>query len=196
MEPLQFNSLAGMFFSVCARHGFGGWYKRIDSQWVHYSGNELRDTAISVAVALNSRGLGARESVGIIAPSSPEWILADIAIQINHARTVPLFPNISSENFQFQCDNSEVKILFVNSVAELEDPLKQFLGQFKLVICIDPKSSLPENAQRPLEPGEESRPLLEPAKNYTEITPYSDEFAAFMQDAVVAEAHKVLDNVQ
>ena len=34
-------------------------------------------------------------------------------------------------------------------------------------------SCLPENAQRPLEPGEEYRPLLEPAKNYTEITPYS-----------------------
>ena len=30
----------------------------------------------------------------------------------------------------------------------------------------------------------------------TEITPYADEFAAFMQDAVVAEAHKVLDNAQ
>ncbi len=29
-----------------------------------------------------------------------------------------------------------------------------------------------------------------------EITPYCDEFAAFMQDAVVKEAHKVLDNVQ
>ena len=30
----------------------------------------------------------------------------------------------------------------------------------------------------------------------TEIQPYADEFAAFMQDAVVTEAHKVLDNVQ
>ena len=167
MEPLQFNSLAGMFFSVCARHGFGGWYKRIDGQWVHYSGNELRDTAISVAVALNSRGLGTRESVGIIAPSSPEWILADIAIQINHARTVPLFPNISSENFQFQCDNSEVKILFVNSVAELEDPLKQFLGQFKLVICIDPKSSLPENAIYWNDLIDEGRRLCEQGKYFS-----------------------------
>ena len=29
-----------------------------------------------------------------------------------------------------------------------------------------------------------------------EITPYADEFAAFMQEAVLAEAHKVLDNVK
>ena len=32
---------------------------------------------------------------------------------------------------------------------------------------------LPENAQRELKPGEEYKPLLEPAKNYTEVTPYS-----------------------
>ena len=33
--------------------------------------------------------------------------------------------------------------------------------------------SLPENAQRPLKEGEEYKPLLSPAKNYAEVTPYS-----------------------
>ncbi len=32
---------------------------------------------------------------------------------------------------------------------------------------------LPENAQRELKPGEVYKPLLEPEKNYTEVTPYS-----------------------
>ena len=31
---------------------------------------------------------------------------------------------------------------------------------------------LPENAQRELKPGEVYKPLLEPEKNYTEVTPY------------------------
>ena len=35
------------------------------------------------------------------------------------------------------------------------------------------KLSLPENAHRPLKPGEEYQPLLSPQKNYTEVTPYS-----------------------
>ena len=167
MEPSQSTSLAAMFFSTCSRKDFNGWYKRIDGQWVHYSREELRDTAIFTAIALNNRGLRARESVGIIAPSSPEWILADIAIQVNHARTVPLFPNISSENFQFQCDNSEVQILFVNSVAELEEPLKAFLDQFRLVICIDSRSTLPENAIYWDDLVEEGRRLGEQGKYYS-----------------------------
>ena len=33
--------------------------------------------------------------------------------------------------------------------------------------------SLPENAQRPLKEGENYKPLLEPTKNYAEVTPYS-----------------------
>ena len=33
--------------------------------------------------------------------------------------------------------------------------------------------SLPENAHRELGPGEEYKPILDPGKNYTEVTPYS-----------------------
>ena len=35
------------------------------------------------------------------------------------------------------------------------------------------KTSLPENAQRELKPGEEYRPLLSPGKNWPEVTPWS-----------------------
>ena len=33
--------------------------------------------------------------------------------------------------------------------------------------------SLPENAQRPLAPGEQYRPILDPSRKYSEVTPYS-----------------------
>ena len=36
-----------------------------------------------------------------------------------------------------------------------------------------PQTSLPENATRELKPGEEYRPLLQPEKNYPEVTPWS-----------------------
>lgn len=145
MEPLQYPSLVSMFFATCSRNDFGGWYKRVDGQWLHYSRDFLRDSAIYLSIALNNRGLQPHDSVSIIAPSSPEWFIADIATQINHAQVAPLFPNISSENFKFQCDDSNAQILFVNTVEELDAPLHEFLGRFKLVICIDKKSTLPEN---------------------------------------------------
>ena len=145
MEPLQFTSLAALYFANCSRNDFGGWYKRSEGKWLHYSREFLRDSAIHLAIALNKRGLKPNDSVGIIAPSSPEWFIADIATQINHAQVAPLFPNISSENFQFQCDDSNAQILFVNAVEDLEPPLREFLPRFKQVVCIDKKSSLPNN---------------------------------------------------
>ena len=36
-----------------------------------------------------------------------------------------------------------------------------------------PQTTLPENATRELKPGEEYKPLLQPEKNYPEVTPWS-----------------------
>jgi len=134
-----------MYLANCARSDFGGWYKRIDGQWRHYPREFLRDSAIHLAIALNNRGLKPNDSVGIIAPSSPEWFIADIATQINHAQVAPLFPNISSENFKFQCDDSNAQILFVNAIEDMDQPLREFLPRFKIVVCIDRNSTLPAN---------------------------------------------------
>lgn len=134
-----------MFFANCSRSDFGGWYKRVDREWLHYSKDFLRDTAIYAAIALDNSDLDPQDNVGIIAPSSPEWIIADIAIQINHRQTIPLFPNIAPENFLFQCNEAQVQVLIVNAITDLDLPLQAVLSKFKRVVCIDGTSHLPEN---------------------------------------------------
>ncbi|MCQ2055670.1 MAG: long-chain fatty acid--CoA ligase [Fibrobacter sp.] len=166
MEPLQFTSLAAMFFANCSRQDFGGWYKRHNGNWRLYAREKQRDTSIYLAIALNKRGFTAGESLGIIAPSSPEWIMADIAAQINHARIVPLFPNISSENFIFQCEDSDVKILLVDSIDDLDAPLQEVLPKFKLIISIS-KGALPENGIHWEELVEEGRTLAKQGEYYS-----------------------------
>lgn len=145
MEPLQTPSLVHLFFTNCEREDFAGWYHRKNEQWVHFSRQDLRDHTRFLALAFKKHGINPGQSIGIVANSCPEWVMTDIASQINHAKVVPLFPNISSENFNFQCDDSDVQILLLNNVRELDKPLQECLGRFKAVICIDPASELPEN---------------------------------------------------
>jgi len=145
MEPLQYQSLTHLFFANCDREDFAGWYHRKNEQWVHFSREALRERTRFLALALKNRGLKERESVGIVANSCPEWIMADVATQINHAQVVPLFPNISSENFNFQCDDALVKILLLNNVKDLDAPIKACLDRFSTVIIIDPTSEKPAN---------------------------------------------------
>ena len=145
MEELQFTSLPAMFFANCDRSDFKGWYHRKDGEWIHYSKELLKKNTKAIALALNSLGLNQNEGVGIIAPSSPNWLIADIAIQLNHVRVIPLFPNISSENFSYESSDANIKILIVNSIEELDAPLLENLPSFKTIICINKNSSLPAN---------------------------------------------------
>ena len=144
MESLKFNSLPELFLATCNRDNFGGWYQRRNGAWTHFSRETLAKDTQAVALALHNHGVQEGESIGIIAGSSPYWIMADIATQINHARVVPLFPNISSENFNFQCDDSIVRILIINNMIDLDAPLKESLSRFAAVICIDAASPLPD----------------------------------------------------
>lgn len=143
MEPLQFTSLPSMYFSNLTRRDFKGWYQRKGDDWVHFSREELLIQTKALCVALRHQGLNPGESLGIIAPSSPAWIMADIATQINCGQVVPLFPNISSENFSYQCDDAKVQFLLVERVDDLSAPLREVLPRFKAVICIDSESELP-----------------------------------------------------
>ena len=145
MEPLQYISLAQMFFANCDREDFAGWFHRKKNGWEHFSGTRLRRETQFLALAFKNRGLSAGESIGIVANSCPEWIMADVATQLNQACVVPLFPNISTENFNYQCDDASVQVLLLDHLSVLAPSISELLPRFKTVICIDSESELPEN---------------------------------------------------
>lgn len=145
MEDLQFTSLPSMFLANCDRSDFKGWYHRKDGEWFSYSPKTLKSNTLALALALHDLGLKDNESVGIIAPSSPNWLIADMAVQLNHACVVPLFPNISSENFAYQSSDANIKILVINSIEDLDIPLLEMLSIFNKIVCIDNDSFLPAN---------------------------------------------------
>jgi long-chain acyl-CoA synthetase len=71
--------------------------------------------------------------------------MADVATQLNQARVVPLFPNISAENFKYQCDDASVQVLLLNKLSDLSPSIGALMPNFKAVICLDRNSELPPN---------------------------------------------------
>jgi long-chain acyl-CoA synthetase len=145
MEPLQYTSLAHAFFANCDRENFAGWFHRTPNGWEHFSGTRLRQETQCLALAFRARGLTAGKSIGIVVNSCPEWIMADVATQLNQARVVPLFPNISAENFKYQCDDASVQVLLLNKLSDLSPAIGALMPNFKAVICLDRNSELPPN---------------------------------------------------
>ncbi|MBS0630199.1 MAG: long-chain fatty acid--CoA ligase [Verrucomicrobia bacterium] len=120
--------------------------------WVHLSHQQMLGEIKAMALYLHSIGVKKGDMVGIMAISGVRWVIADLAIMACGAITVPLFGNISNENFLFECDQTNLKIIFVRG----EQPWKmygQHRDRFKKVIALDApppeeKATIYENAIR------------------------------------------------
>jgi long-chain acyl-CoA synthetase len=89
------------------------------SGWLSFSYAELLERVSYLALGLHDLGIRKGESVGLIAPSSPLWIMVDLAIQIAGGVTVPIFKRISVESFTHEVQDSGMRYLFVGNPEEM-----------------------------------------------------------------------------
>ena len=102
--------------------------------WENISTERFVEQVRRLALGLHRMGVKPGDGVGIIAQPSPHWVMMDLAIMINRAISVPMFPNISSENFDYQINDANVSTLFIESDEILEEHLKPKLNELKSVI--------------------------------------------------------------
>jgi long-chain acyl-CoA synthetase len=90
----------------------------VNNEWTSVSTEQFLNEIRYLTLALNQLGLKKGEMVGILAQPSPRWTIADYAIMTAGGVTVPLFANISEENFVFEVTQTDQKILFVEGVEQ------------------------------------------------------------------------------
>lgn len=88
--------------------------------WRTYSSSEVWETATRLARGLLTLGIAnqvlepnQQEKIAIISPNRPEWIFADIAVQLTGAVLTPLYPTISTGEMAYVMNEAEVRIVFV-----------------------------------------------------------------------------------
>lgn len=84
-----------------------------DDQWRSFSTYELLEQVKLIALGLHALGIQKGDRVGLMAPSSPFWTMVDLGIMSLGAVCVPIFVNISEDNFLFEVDQTELKTLFL-----------------------------------------------------------------------------------
>jgi long-chain acyl-CoA synthetase len=87
--------------------------------WEPMSHAELRRRVEHLALGLLEEGVGRGDRVGLIAPSSPLWVVVDMAIQCIGGVTVPLFKRISAESFSHEVRDSGMRWLLVGNPEEM-----------------------------------------------------------------------------
>lgn len=91
-----------------------------NGKWHYLSTREFIKQVKQVAWALVSLGIQRGDRVGIVALPSARWTIADLAIMSIGAVSVPLFANISEDNFQFEINQCQLKTVFVGGADQWE----------------------------------------------------------------------------
>ena len=85
----------------------------VKDTWQIFSTEKFIENVRRASLGLYQIGIKKGDSVGILAQSSPSWLVADMAIMVNGAVTVPMFTYLSKKNFDYQVQDANLKALFV-----------------------------------------------------------------------------------
>ena len=100
-EDAPFTTLPGLLRYIYERDAASiGLNYRKNDEWIPLTVEEIYTKVRNLALGLESLGLEGR-SVGIIAPPSPFWVIADLAISSSGNHSVPIFKRISPESMAF-----------------------------------------------------------------------------------------------
>ncbi|MBC7389301.1 MAG: long-chain fatty acid--CoA ligase [Opitutaceae bacterium] len=86
---------------------------KTSGEWKTYSTEKFIEIATQLSFGLLELGIQKDDKVAIISANRVEWNFADLAIQQIGAVSVPLYPNITVEDYRFILKDSEAKIVFV-----------------------------------------------------------------------------------
>ena len=94
---------------------------KVDGKWKPYSTQEFIDHANALSRGLLKLGINPGDKIGIICTvNRPEWNMTDIGVLQTGAIDVPIYPTISSEDYEYILNHSECKVCFVSDKVVLD----------------------------------------------------------------------------
>ena len=115
------ENLASMIRSKTSLYGDAtAMYFKEGSEWQEISYLELGKRIENLAGGLLELGVEPGDRVGIMAQNSPEWAIADFAIQSVGGITVPIYATNTAGQAQYITNDAGLKVLFAGSAEERE----------------------------------------------------------------------------
>jgi long-chain acyl-CoA synthetase len=105
---------------------------KYNGNWESISSQEYVDQSNQLSRALLKLGVKPNDKIAIISTNNrTEWNICDIGVLQTGAQTVPIYPTISKEDYEYVINHSEAIYCFVSDV-EVLDKLNQIKGKTKL----------------------------------------------------------------
>jgi long-chain acyl-CoA synthetase len=115
------ENLASMIRSKTSLYGDAtAMYFKEGSEWQEISYRELGQRIGNLAGGLLELGVEPGDRVGIMAQNSPEWAIADFAIQSVGGISVPIYATNTAGQAQYITNDAGLKVIFAGSAEERE----------------------------------------------------------------------------
>jgi long-chain acyl-CoA synthetase len=88
-----------------------------NGEWRKYSSEECQSIIDKVSLGLLKNGLGPGDRIAIISTNRPEWNFIDIGTLQIGAIDIPMYPNITEDEYKFILNETEAKLVFVSDEA-------------------------------------------------------------------------------
>jgi long-chain acyl-CoA synthetase len=115
--------------------------RKLGGKWKMFSTAESLDLIAALAWGLHMAGVRKGDRVANVTETNrPEWCFIDSAVMSLGAVDLPIYPNISFEEFEFILGDSEAKLIFVSSdrLYHLLAPLQAKLPALRHIYTYDP----------------------------------------------------------
>ncbi len=120
---MSLRTLNDIFFAVVGRHHDRVVMSRQPIDWVPISSEEFYRNVVGVAKTLKSWGIVQGDRVAILSENRPEWTIADFAVLLLGAVTVPVYATLTDEQTAYILRDSGARAAFVSSEKQLQKVL-------------------------------------------------------------------------
>jgi len=151
MQISSFNNLNEIFFLQCEK------YQKEDHLFFNnlnlkkfqtYSWSDSRNNVLKLAKFLNEKNIKKGDRILLVSENRPEWLIADLAILLNSAITVPNYTTYTINDFAFTINDCKPSGLIVSNIQLLKNILlatKKINFNFNFIILLNEDNEFEEN---------------------------------------------------
>ena len=153
MQISSFNNLNEIFFLQCEK------YQKEDHLFFNnlnlkkfqtYSWSDSKNNVLKLAKFLNEKKINKGDRILLVSENRPEWLIADLAILLNSAITVPNYTTYTINDFAFTINDCKPSGLIVSNIQLLKNILLatkkiNFNFNFNFIILLNEDNEFEEN---------------------------------------------------
>jgi len=136
------DTIPAMFWNAVALRGDQVWLRQKElGIWRSWSWQQTAEAVREIAAGLQALGLERGHTASILANTTVEWVLADLAVLCCGAVSNGIYPTDAAAQVQYLCEDSATRVLLVEDDEQLDKALevREQLPLLRKIVVFDMK---------------------------------------------------------